>query len=217
MMRALASTKSKKRGAQPDAELTAHLTNCAHCTAITNRLSADARVLLSVLFISGLGALASQSLQTTSAAAATSAFASLSLPVKLGLVLLPITAGAIAIVALTSALSPALPSGESSQLYLGEVTTEAATVIQVGDCRVKREVLEPNSEVWRLVGSSTSCAATINYRGEGTAASKEYLLGRASPIRLSAVEIARPGEWTVTVSDDKQSETQSVEVKSPRP
>lgn len=218
-LRKLAAQDGNKRDAQPSAELAAHLSTCPHCSVVESRLRGSDRVLLSIVFLTGLGAFAADSLSTTSVSGSfSSLLGGLSVPVKIVLVAVPIIGASIAGIAITQ-MWTGTSNAQVSSVVLGETPRNApGTLLRVGTCELQREPLDQQYEVWRLSKDNAECNTRIGFQpvSEGVNGSEQaavVILDTSANQNVRAAEITRPGVYTVTVSDGADTEQVIVTVK----
>jgi RNA polymerase sigma factor (sigma-70 family) len=217
LLRRFAKNSSTKRALDTDEAFRAHAASCSHCSAVVSRLKAEEKALLSIIFMAGLGSLASQSLASAPPAAAGSLFASLGLPAKVALLAVPVV-GVGVVLAGTFVL--AAPDPEPATVTLGDVGAGGtSTLFQVGDCAVERQALDARSEVWRLSSDDEACDVKITFAAAGDAGADEGEAGVAETAldtnatdHLRTIEVTQAGTYTLVLSDGASTQTETVEV-----
>lgn len=212
LLRKFAKRRGSKSALAQDDSFNLHVAGCERCSGIVSRLKASDRVLMSVVFVSGLGGLAKASLETAPAAAIDPLFSSLSAPLKLALTAIPIV-GVAAIV--VGVLSFSATKSASTAISIGHVGDgQSTTIVQVGNCQLTREPLDEKSEAWRLSSDAEGCGVRISFlpMENGQDQALEVLDTSAKP-DLRVLEVTQPGSYSVTVTDGVDTKQETVEVR----
>lgn len=216
LLNELAQKPVNERQGAPKA-IRAHLGTCLHCATVVSRLRAPARVLMSTVFIAGLGTLAVDALRTTQVAHAASFAApwGWGLGAKLSTIVVPVlVASAVVTTVLWPSHHDEIPlSGGNSTIGSSE------TLVRIGSCALIRESLDGPNEVWRLSTEASDCHVRIDFLAHASedagsdvaAASVRYMDTRAEP-ELRTREIVRPGRYTVTLTAGTASKTETITV-----
>ncbi|MFC4223720.1 RNA polymerase sigma factor [Lysinibacter cavernae] len=196
-----------------DEAFRAHLESCAHCQSIVSRIGSSDRVLLSLAFLAGLGALATQALEATSvpASAANVGFAAWGVPAKIALVATPLLGAVVVGAVVLGGMLFATPRAESAQLVIGDLdpgTTK--TLLRVGECALVRQPVDNTSEAWTLTSAGADCNVRVAYAplagSAGHTTGREgTLLDTESSSGVRTLEIARPGSYTVRLSEGSET------------
>ncbi|QIK63291.1 sigma-70 family RNA polymerase sigma factor [Leucobacter viscericola] len=218
MLQEVARRKGRSRGVALSPGLREHLETCNRCVLVESRLRGSDRVLLSIVFLAGLGTLAAESLRSTPASAtAASLFASVGAPLKAAMVVVPLVA---AVVLGGVMWSPPLSDG--MQVQLGESIGAVSTLLRVGSCELQRQAVDVRTEVWSLSEDSASCNVKIEVvkAAESGANNQDpvrtTVLDTTRSPRARALEVVRPGTYSVTLSDDTSAKKTAVNVRSAR-
>lgn len=222
LLREIAEQTGKRRQVVLDSEASLHLASCPHCSLVASRVQASNRVLLSVVFLAGMGALGAYSLKTAPVATAASLFSALSLPLKAALIAAPVVG-----LAVTGAflLGPQASNGTpATEVTLGQGSVgETESLIRVGSCELVRQTVDERTEVLSVSRDKGSCTAHIEFAAEQAAGDKKPQSDSRFPQVLEAngsngvrtLEVVRPGIYTVTLSDGSAEQTVSVVVRDP--
>ncbi|QIK63255.1 sigma-70 family RNA polymerase sigma factor [Leucobacter viscericola] len=208
LLREMAEQKRRVRGKDLNQKLQDHLNSCPYCSIVATRLGASDRVLLSLIFLAGLGALAADALRSTPASAATM----LPVALKVALVAVPI----ISVAVIVGALFMPASSGDAS-VILGESGSESSnTLLRVGDCELAREPLDERTEAWRLSTEAKDCDVHIDYLGDedrGRSTNATFM-DTAQDSELRTREVNRPGQYAVTLTDGSKTVKATITVRA---
>lgn len=197
----LADENRPRRQDMPDGALKDHVEGCPYCQTLVSRLGATNRVLLSLVFLAGLGALAADALRTAPPASAEPLASKFAKPLLVMMIALPLVAIGVGVVGY---LSSSQANEIGAEFTLGdEISGSASTLLRVGSCELNRVTLD-GGELWRLSLTSPQCNAQVEYLGDGTGEST--LLDTTATPRLRAAEIINAGDYRVTVSEGNLSE-----------
>ncbi|QIM19516.1 sigma-70 family RNA polymerase sigma factor [Leucobacter coleopterorum] len=212
LLRRFAKRRGKNRALDFDESFRTHVATCERCTAVTSRLRASDRMLLSLVFVAGLGSLAVASLKNAPPAAASAFLSALSGPVKVAIVAAPVVV--VGAVAAGVMIIGSMSSG-STAIELGQVPEgETSTLVRVGSCALTREVLDAKSEVWRLSTESEGCDVRISFSPTENEQRKAVtVLDTAATQDLRAVEVTQSGTYSVTVTNGPDAKQKSFEVR----
>lgn len=200
--------RPRKHWDLPEGALGEHLESCLYCRTLVARLGATDRVLLSIVFLAGLGALAADALRTAPPASAETLasrfMSSLATPLKIALLALPFVAvgiGALAFFA-SSQASEQVPSVTLAEQAPGSTST----LFRVGSCELIRVSVDNHSELWRLSSEDEECGVKIEYQGT------DLILDTAVIPDMRAVEITHAGTYTIALSEGAKTQRLAISV-----